>query len=1029
MLFLLSSQPAFGAAKVALVIGNATYPGHTLATPANDARLITQTLKRSGFRVTQRLNSDAKGLRAAIATFEKASRTATIAAVYFAGLAAQVDGTNYLLPVGAKLTSLSDIKKFGVAASRVVNSKGAAARFLILDPSAPPSRFRAAGLVAMRPATNQLITFGVQPGKWPKGVPGSNGFFARALAKTLSIPGIDPVRAFRMASELVSRDTKGRQKPWIANALRHAAAFTTPPPVQAQASRPAGNSVPHATAKPAPASPKSVQKKRASKEAKRRVQKLRQRKALAASKSMAKPKPAKKATTRPTKPTQKTRPSASGGKSLGYVDSKGKFHPNSSSSSVSAASRSAPSMSPEDIRKRAELRRRMEADRRRQIVARGRAQESAKKQSARNQNQQRAAAQQAQHRKAKQGRIASSQARAVTPPNPEMLFWKSISSSGRRSDYVAYLEQFPKGTFAPIARMKLKQASALAKHPTAIPASRGNPAPSAVNRYPTIESPDEVPVGQNFSVQVSLTIDEITPEVTVKPSKGTVITKEGALALPLPAGDEWEIDVVLSAPGFKLASGRNTQKIVLSRDDDSTPALFELAARPIKTGRKARKIYATLWHKGAYLAKVIKPIEIVNPASVGGQPSMGQTSDVARMQPAPSGPPRFSTAPANLENTTSKIQQAKPATFSPNAEPPQLTVYILHGAKGEDGPSGQIIINSPFLQPTAAPYTAPDDMTDWVTSQYDRLLAELSSGAALPLKERTVPMMRGFGQLIYKYFAPDAFKAAFWKLKDKLGPRFTSIQIYTNNPLLPWELMRPLSKDGRTQLDFIGLEFRIARWHIGENSTQLDKPPQRLLLQELVTIAPRYKGKDVLPNQVQEMSVLAKLPGHRALSGKLSSVRELLTNSPRGIIHFSGHGIVGGEKNPTYAIRLEDVELDVVSWRGMAPSVSKNHPFFFLNACDIGKAQRVANFVDGWAPAVLETGAGGYVGGLWPLTDTAAAGFSNAFYTRLYTKLRDGDVKAAEVLQFARRDFLKTGDPTYLAYAFYGDVNLRFATK
>ena len=59
-------------------------------------------------------------------------------------------------------------------------------------------------------------------------------------------------------------------------------------------------------------------------------------------------------------------------------------------------------------------------------------------------------------------------------------------------------------------------------------------------------------------------------------------------------------------------------------------------------------------------------------------------------------------------------------------------------------------------------------------------------------------------------------------------------------------------------------------------------------------------------------------------------------------------------------------------------------------------------------------------------TDKAAAGFSETFYTRLYGGLRKGAVKAAEILQLARRDSLKTGDPTYLDYAYYSDVNLSF---
>ena len=539
-----------------------------------------------------------------------------------------------------------------------------------------------------------------------------------------------------------------------------------------------------------------------------------------------------------------------------------------------------------------------------------------------------------------------------------------------------------------------------------------------------MEAPDEVPVGQSFSVLVSLTLDEITPDVVAKPGKGATKTADGALALKLPDGDAWEIDVILSGPGFKLEGGGNRQKITLPRGDDSAPALFNLIASPLNTASKQRKLYATLWHRGSYLAKVYKPITVTESAIAENSPApvtRGSPGAPQQKAQSPDATPNVRARPV-----TPRPRQSEPAAIQANNEPPQLTVYLLHDPDGEGGRRGQIIVNSPYLQPTVADYSPPADMRDWLASHYDRVLDELGTTSSIPLPDRTIPQLRGFGQSVYKYFAPRSFKKAFWKLHERLGANFTSIQIYTNDPVLPWELMRPQSDDGTQQRDFIGLEFRIARWHISNDSAQLDKPPQRLELKELVAIAPQYQGGDYLPNQAQEMAVLRKLPGYRPLSGTYSSVRSLLQTMPAGIIHFSGHGVVGDAKHPTYAIHLEDRELDVLTWRGMTRPTRQQHPFVFLNACDIGVAQKVANFVDGWAPAVLETGAGGYVGGLWPLTDKAAAGFSETFYTRLYGGLRKGAVKAAEILRLARRDFLKTGDPTYLAYAYYGDVNLSF---
>ena len=94
-----------------------------------------------------------------------------------------------------------------------------------------------------------------------------------------------------------------------------------------------------------------------------------------------------------------------------------------------------------------------------------------------------------------------------------------------------------------------------------------------------------------------------------------------------------------------------------------------------------------------------------------------------------------------------------------------------------------------------------------------------------------------------------------------------------------------------------------------------------------------------------------------------------------------------------------DQALDPTTWRALtfAPH-DKGNPFFFFNACDTGRARSLGGFVQGWGPAVLASGASGFIGGMWPLTDQTAASFSTSFYGGIADHLKTGPVYLAEVL-------------------------------
>ena len=90
--------------RIALVIGNAAYQAGALATPANDAGLVAQTLQAAGFDVVGARDLDEEALRRSMRDFvDKAAASGpdTVAFVYLAGYGLQLAGENYLAPVDA----------------------------------------------------------------------------------------------------------------------------------------------------------------------------------------------------------------------------------------------------------------------------------------------------------------------------------------------------------------------------------------------------------------------------------------------------------------------------------------------------------------------------------------------------------------------------------------------------------------------------------------------------------------------------------------------------------------------------------------------------------------------------------------------------------------------------------------------------------------------------------------------------------------------------------------------------------------
>src|SRR5881397_1815237 len=106
--------------RIALVVGNAAYSKSPLATAANDAGLIAQTLQAAGFDVIGARDLDGDSLRKSFRDFMQKAQSSdgnTVAMVYLAGYGVQLAGENYFIPVDSTISHDTDIPTEGLRLS------------------------------------------------------------------------------------------------------------------------------------------------------------------------------------------------------------------------------------------------------------------------------------------------------------------------------------------------------------------------------------------------------------------------------------------------------------------------------------------------------------------------------------------------------------------------------------------------------------------------------------------------------------------------------------------------------------------------------------------------------------------------------------------------------------------------------------------------------------------------------------------------------------------------------------------------
>ncbi|HEX4172625.1 MAG TPA: caspase family protein, partial [Acetobacteraceae bacterium] len=223
--------------RVAFVVGIGAYKNAPqLANPVNDARAISEALRRLNFEVDEVYDPDFRKLSEALRSFGIKAQQADVAVVYYAGHGIQVGRENFLLPADAQIERERDLVYEALSLELFLDEASQARRLgiILLDACrnnpfvdrltrslAISNRGTAtAGLARVdNVPRNTLVAMATKADQTAEDGNRGHSPFAQALLDNLQKPGLELSLFFRSVRDNVLRATGNQQEPYVFSSL------------------------------------------------------------------------------------------------------------------------------------------------------------------------------------------------------------------------------------------------------------------------------------------------------------------------------------------------------------------------------------------------------------------------------------------------------------------------------------------------------------------------------------------------------------------------------------------------------------------------------------------------------------------------------------------------------------------------------------------------------------------------------------------------------------------------------------------
>jgi uncharacterized caspase-like protein len=217
--------------RIALVIGNNRYRQSPLVNAANDATAVAELFGRAKFDVTRHIDIGHAEFSAAIAKFGRdvARSEVKLAIFYYAGHGAQVNWTNYLLPVDANVRSSADLEAHCISLGTLLGPVGKTKDkvFLVIldacrdNPFGDSYALQRKGLSQFDARVGSLLAYATAPDSVAADGEGQHGLYTENILKEFSVPGVRVEDAFKRVRLNVRLASNGRQIPWESTSLEN----------------------------------------------------------------------------------------------------------------------------------------------------------------------------------------------------------------------------------------------------------------------------------------------------------------------------------------------------------------------------------------------------------------------------------------------------------------------------------------------------------------------------------------------------------------------------------------------------------------------------------------------------------------------------------------------------------------------------------------------------------------------------------------------------------------------------------------
>jgi hypothetical protein len=493
----------------------------------------------------------------------------------------------------------------------------------------------------------------------------------------------------------------------------------------------------------------------------------------------------------------------------------------------------------------------------------------------------------------------------------------------------------------------------------------------------------------------------LTVRLTLNPVKESSVTEIVSISFLDPTKPEL-LDVVVDASGFTERFDLWHRTMVVYSDRDSQPVTFLLKAEATTASRDEplpRTITISFYHAGKHIGKANFDTTIIR---------QGQTSaQNVRLDDAEAGielrldrlPP-----PADLEIRV---------THDPAA---QQLHFMLHSTRSDVGYHWRRMGSVPLLEGKPQVY-------------FQRTISEISESARYLSDDLLDDEKADFdakialtGEQLFEKLFSSELQSEYWnniRRKRDQG-KIQSVLITTDEPWVPWELVKPYhydeDTDEETSDEFLAGSFQITRWLTGHG------PYERVTIDSVGMVVPdldllHTTGEGAYLESLRDQGVTVTKP----LRTKMAVIEQIRKADIR-LLHVASHAAFDTENPNASPIMLDDADLLPTDLnRHVIRDWRKTRPVVFLNACQTGRIEYELNGLGGWADKFIqEVRATAFLGTLWEVNDALAAEFTRVLYDELLAGQTLG--VACRTARLHIRE-LAPSNPTWLAYTLYGDPN------